>query len=347
MSAQRLFAIAAPGLEPLVAAELKALAAAGLDIQRVEMTRGGVRFEGDPLAANRHLRIATRVIQRVAQFKARRFDQLIKGAQAVDWSMYGGLTPEATCRKSKLYHSGAVESRLAEVVPPGPVKLMARLDHDVCTLSVDTSGERLHKRGWRLETGAAPLRETLACALLRLAHWQPGEALYDPMCGSGTFLIEAARWAMGTPPGADRSFACEAWWSRGEAQLSSDPVPTIFAGSDRSQAALQAAQRNAERAGVRPLLSETALVATTAKHARPPAPTGLVVCNPPYGQRVGQARTAMEQLSAMLSGPFAAWRAAVLVPLGQAKRGFNRPIVERTTLSNGGQPVEWIVLGAG
>ncbi len=328
----RLFAVAPPGQESVVAAELSDLGFADLFVQK-----GGVQFTGDALRANRQSACATRILQRVARFNASSFTQLLKGASTVDWTVFGGLTPQATCRKSRLYHTGAVESRLAEVVPPGPGMLLARIVRDRCILSVDTSGERLHRRGWRVETGAAPLRETLAALILRIADWQPGEAVYDPMCGSGTFLVEAAVAAAGRWPGAQRRFACEEW-------LTDAPLPprkaidTVVSGSDRSGAAVGAAQRNAERAGV-----EIAISQSRAADVEVPAEKGLLVCNPPYGRRASVG-SAFNELGALLAGPFSQWRAAILCPHQRFETALKRPILSRHSIQNGGLSLDLLLL---
>lgn len=331
---KRLFAVVAPGLEAAALAELRAAGFAA-----VEPVPGGATFDGDPLRANRVLAIPSRILQRVARYDARTFDALVAGAAAVDWTPFGGLTPEVTCRKSRLYHSGAVAERLAAVVPPGPGGLYVRLYRDRCTLSVDTSGELLHRRGWRPETGAAPLRETLAAGILRLAGWTPGEALYDPMCGSGTLLIEAAVAAAGLAPGRLRGFACERWCPPAEVPRAA-PVPTVIAGGDRSAAAVEAAKRNAERAGV-----EIAVEAIDARHAEAPAPRGLVVCNPPYGRRA-RLGDAYRVLGERLTGDLATWRAAILCPDPAAARALRRDAVESFPLHNGGLKVSLVVARA-
>lgn len=336
-----LYAVAPPGLEAVVADEVRALGFAD-----VESVRGGTAFTGHPLVANRGLRCATRVLQRVATFKARDFEALQRGASAVDWTPFGGGTPRAVCRKSRLYHSGAVEERLAAVIPPGPAEILARIDRDRCTLSIDTSGAPLHKRGWRLETGAAPLRETLACGILALAGWAPGEALYDPMCGSGTFVIEAARHAAGIAPGADRAFACAAWCVPPPGGPAGHPVaavPTVIAGSDRAAPAVKAARRNAERAGV-----DITLEVVEVGRATPPteaAHAGLVVCNPPYGKRIAAAQHAFDRLAAALAGPFSGWRAAILSPEPGLLDRLGRAESARHTLRNGGLRIHVSVLG--
>jgi putative N6-adenine-specific DNA methylase len=244
-----------------------------------------------------------------------------------------------TCRKSRLYHSGAVAERLAAVVPAGPGGLYVRIVRDRCTLSVDTSGELLHRRGWRPETGAAPLRETLAAGILRLAGWSPGEALYDPMCGSGTLLIEAAVAAAGLAPGRMRSFDCERWCAPAEVPRGA-AVPTIIAGGDRSEAAVDAARRNAERAGV-----EVTLATVDARHASAPAERGLVVCNPPYGRRA-RLDDAYRVLGRRLADDLATWRAAILCPDAQNARVLGRKAEQIFALQNGGLKVSLIVAAA-
>ncbi|MCB9536871.1 MAG: methyltransferase [Myxococcales bacterium] len=330
-----LFAVVPPGLEGVAADELRRHR-----FRDVTPLDGGVRFRGNPLKANRILAIPTRILQRVARFEAPSFDALEAGAMAIDWAPFGGLTPQVTCTKSRLYHSGAVAERLAAIVPPGDVTLRARLHRDRCTLSVDTSGERLHQRGWRLENGPAPMRETLAAAMLALAGWAPGEALFDPMCGSGTLLIEAAGAAAGLAPGRLRTFACEAWW-RTEAMPRFPAVPTMITGRDQDAATVAAARRNAERAGV-----EIAIAEGDAADATPPAETGLLVCNPPYGKRA-EGPDAFRALGALLKGPFAGWRAAILCPRRDLEGALGRRVERRVPLRNGGLKVDLLVLPAG
>lgn len=327
-----LFAATAPGLEDAAAEEAREAGFA--DVRPVP---GGVDLRGDPLRANRMLAIPNRVLQRVARFPARTFAQLVAGAEAIDWRPFGGLTPEVTCRKSRLYHSGAVAERLAGVVPAGPGKLFARLHRDVCVLSVDTTGELAHRRGWRLETGRAPLRETLAAGILRLAGWRPGTALLDPMCGSGTFPIEAAVRAAGRWPGDDRTFACEAWCPSTPLP-SRAPVPTIIAGLDRHAPTIEAARRNAERAGV-----DVRLEVGDARAAEPPAAAGLLVCNPPYGRRIS-GPGALAVLGGLLTGPFADWPAAVLCADARHAPALGRPVRARHALRNGGLRVDLLLL---
>jgi putative N6-adenine-specific DNA methylase len=326
-----------PGVEAVVANEISTCGFEG-----TRPVEGGVLFQGDPLRANRLLATPTRILQRLATFEAHDFAALQRGTAAVDWarSFPGvGFTPEVTCHRSRLYHTGAVAERVAALVPPGPIGLFIRIVDDLCTLSVDTSGERLHRRGWRVETGPAPLRETLAATLLRLAGWQPGETLYDPMCGAGTFLIEAATWAAGLAPGRLRTFACEAWLPPAPVPRTAEAVPTSIAGSDRARPAVEAARRNAERAGAPMPLS-----VVEAAHARPTdAPPGLLICNPPYDRRAPGAGHAIGRLRLALDGPFATYRAALLLPDARAAHELGRPVGTLAPLDNGGLRVHLVL----
>jgi putative N6-adenine-specific DNA methylase len=335
-----LFAICPPGFEPLVAAEIAEAGFAGANA-----VPGGVIFSGNALAANRALALPTRILQRVSRFEARDFAALQRGAAAVNWSAWGhlGFDLEVSSHRSRLYHTGAVAERVAALVPAGSLGLYVRLEDDVCTLSVDTSGELLHKRGWREETGPAPLRETLAATLLRLAGWRPGESLHDPMCGSGTFLIEAAVQAAGLAPGRLRHFACEAFCALAPAAALRAPVATHIAGGDRARPAVESARRNAARAGV-----TVPLETLEAAHARPgEAPPGLLICNPPYDRRAPGAAHALDRLALALAGPFKAWRAAVLVPDLRAAERLGRPVTEVTRVNNGGLWLQFVQLGPG
>ncbi|HVD60661.1 MAG TPA: THUMP domain-containing protein, partial [Gemmatimonadaceae bacterium] len=218
-----IFAVAAPGLETILARELEDLGIIG-----AEVVEGGVSFRGNIAQlyeANLALRVASRVIVRVARFHADSFHELERRAKKIPWNEY--LAPGArvrfrvTCRKSRLYHSDAVAQRFADAVnarignvsietatddddsaDAAPTQLfIVRITHDDCVVSVDSSGELLHRRGYRLATGKAPLRETLAAAMVLASGWDSTRPLIDPMCGSGTIAIEAALLARGIAPG--------------------------------------------------------------------------------------------------------------------------------------------------
>ncbi len=326
-----------PGVERLLAAEVSRL---GGEI--VEQEHGGLSFTTD-LAGLYHLhlhgRLASRVVVRVARFRARALPELFRRARAVAWEQWlpagATVTVRAASHRSRLYHTGAVAERVAAAVaarlgPPAEEEatspshlLLARLEANQCTLSLDASGELLHRRGYRLASGPAPLRETLACAVLQLAGWRPELPLLDPMCGAGTFAIEAARWALGIPPGTARDFAFQRWrnhdaalWERllAEARVrcrATLPAPVVAL--DRDPKAVAAARANAERAGVADAL---VLHRGDLFDHRPEGPAGVVVLDPPYGRRIGGPDTPglYRKIGAHLRAHFPGWRYALLCP---------------------------------
>jgi putative N6-adenine-specific DNA methylase len=321
------FAVTSPGIEGICARELEQLGV------RPTVEEGGVTWSGDSgllAAANLWLRTASRVLVRVAEFRAKTFFELERSARKIDWERFvvpgGGVRFRVTCRKSKLYHSGAVAQRFAEAVVPRTGATVAgdaqseddedstpagqlfvvRFLHDVCTVSADSSGELLHRRGYRQALAKAPLRETLAAAMLLGAGWTGEMPLTDPMCGSGTIPIEAARLARRMAPGRDRRFAFLGWpetnlgaWKARldrarEGELPRSPVS--ITGADRDRGAIDAAAANAERAGVREDLDLRVqpISALAADDSR-----GLIISNPPYGARVGE-RDRLRNLYAQL-----------------------------------------------
>lgn len=342
-----LFAVAAPGLEPMVAQEL-----AGLGLP-AEATTGGAAFRGgepEIYRANLHLRTASRVLLRLGEFFADSFSELRARASRLPWAAY--LQPgqpvsiKVTAHKSKLYHSDAVAERVAgamadrlgqPVVPvkgpseaedeapaaagPVPALVVVRLMRDIVTLSLDTSGRLLHQRGYRLATAKAPLRETLAAAMLLGSGWDPATPLLDPFCGAGTLPIEAALLALNIAPGRARRFAFMDWpgfqpalWDQllAEADLARGESAPPLLGSDRDAGAIEAALANAERAGV------TAHIAferrAVSALAAPPGP-GWVVTNPPYGVRTqagGDLRNLYAQFGKTLRARCPGWHVALL-----------------------------------
>ena len=347
------FASAAPGLEALVAQELNGL---GLlpeeDLPRLSRLglpsedSGGVAFEGeleDLYRANLHLRTASRVLVRLGVFYAAAFSELRKKAGRLAWERYLApaqpVTLNVTCHKSRLYHSGAVAERVAGAIgdrlgQPAPVQklseneadlpaqlVVVRLVNDHCTISIDSSGALLHRRGYRQATAKAPVRETLAAAILLAAEWDQASPLLDPFCGSGTIAIEAAQMALGLPPGRSRHFAFMNWpgfdpgrWEALLASSQSGPegeLPPILA-SDRDAGAVLMAQANADRAGVGGHIqfSQRAVSAIES-----PASSGWVVTNPPYGIRASankDLRNLYAQLGNVLRRQCPGWRVAIL-----------------------------------
>ncbi|MFO0573700.1 MAG: hypothetical protein U1A78_06880 [Polyangia bacterium] len=341
----RLFAVAAPGTEALVASELRALPAIDQIARRgIVEQPGGVEWQGDLAAlyrANLHLRIATRLLVRLGELRALRFDELVRGLAKLPWRRFAPTGPAqrgevpllvtAAAHRCRLIHTGALAERvaialdqagvgvrpisaeMAEAAGPDAavLRVLVRGESDRFTVSVDSSGALLHRRGYRQDPTPAPLRETLAAALLAQLGWpssQAGtraetsiedEALCDPMCGSGTLLIEGALLKMRRAPGRGRRFAFHHWpgfdealWRRllDEAQAQERTLaPGRIFGGDLDPQAVQAAQRNAERAGLSGLVDLT--VADVARSRLPAGRgPGLVTCNPPYGLRLGAGR---------------------------------------------------------
>ena len=382
-----IFAITAPGLESLCASELSAIGVRGV------VQEGGVAWSGDMKSvarANLWLRTASRVIVRVAEFRAKAFHELELSAKRIEWERWvaPGTSVEfrVTCRKSKLYHSDAVAQRFGEAVTkrvkdvglveaekesdesdsPRPRSLAAlgmtkgalgmtivvRFLHDVCTVSVDASGELLHLRGYRQALAKAPLRETLAAAVLLASGWKGDTALVDPMCGSGTIPIEAARIARRIAPGRDRDFAFLHWpkadkegWKKllDEARAVELPSsPIAIAGSDRDEGAIVAAKANAERAGVAADINFEVQPISALSAAEPP---GLIVSNPPYGVRVGETdrlRNLYAQLGNVVRARRPGWTLALLTADRNLERQLHLDLEEQFRTKNGGIPVRLV-----
>jgi putative N6-adenine-specific DNA methylase len=368
------FAVVAPGLEEAAGREV---AAALPDARDVRVVPGGVEWRGPAASgvrANLWLRIATRVLARVGgDFEARDFAKLRRLGARLPWRSFvpegAKLAVRASASKSRLYHTGAITENLllavrdavpgvreAEKDEDADLVLLARVVDDRFTISADASGERLHRRGARTEAGAAPLRETLAAGLLALADWNPSLALVDPMCGTGAIAIEAAMQAADRAPGLERAFAIEHWpifdakdaaalrdEARARVRNDSGGAASIF-GSDRDARAIDSAQRNAARAGVEARITFTCRAAAD---VRAPAPSGLVVTNPPYGRRLGDPRAAARgyrDLGLALRAHFHGWRAAILVPATlDPDRALALRGAKRFALRNGGLPVSLVV----
>jgi len=374
----RWFAIASPGLEPVLEAEVRALSGVS-DVQPIE---GGVGFAGSlaaGMSANLWLRTATRVLARAGNFRAEDFASFRRRAAQLDWAPF--LTPETpvevqvTAHRCKLFHSDAVRENVEHAIrdwarkarfssagrgspqpsgTPAPIRVLVRGSQNRWTFSVDSSGALLHLRGWRTETARAPLRETLAAGLIALCGWDGTTPFVDPMCGSGTFVVEAAAMAIARAPGLDRTFAFETWpsfdaraWDElragaREHERSSPASP--ITGYDRDPAAVRVARRNAERARLAEHLS---LHQGDLAKVRPPPSTGLVLVNPPYGRRIEnprEARARMRELGRVLRDRFRGWHGGVLLPDASWARDLGIEPVRTTALRNGGLRVHLIQL---
>jgi putative N6-adenine-specific DNA methylase len=331
---------------------------------------GGAEFEGslkDLYLANLHLRTASRILVRLGSFRTNHFPELIRKAAALPWEHY--LSSEApvalrvTCRSSRLYHQRAVAERVVRAigdrlgqVPPLrkfdeeatvslPQLVLVRMVGDRCTISVDSSGELLHRRGYRLATAKAPLRETLAAAMLLASGWDRVSPLIDPFCGSGTIPIEAALFARGIPPGYRRTFAFMNWptfdralWDtlRGTFSASQEgSSPRIFA-SDRDAGAIRAAQANAVRAGV---VEGIEFSRQAVSSIDPPVGPGWIVTNPPYGKRLssnGDLRDLYAQMGNTFRSKCPGWAVTMLCDSTQLVRATRLKFDEGISTTNGG-----------
>ena len=301
------------GLEATVKREVSRL---GCDNLRV--SDGRIDFSG-PLhlipRANIRLRAADRVLLIIGAFDAYSFDELFEGTKALPWSDFitehAKFTVTGKSVRSKLYSVSDCQSIVKKAVveklkqkynrdwfeETGPeYKIQVGLLKDHVTLTIDTTGPGLHKRGYREISGTAPLKETLAAAMIELSFWRKNRILYDPVCGSGTIPIEAAMMARNIAPGLRRSFVSEAWpqlneklWREERAaaycEIDTDIAPLIY-GSDIDTKAIELARHNAEKAGVGDSIKFSV---SAVRDAKLPGAYGVAICNPPYGERLGNS----------------------------------------------------------
>ena len=345
-------ALAHPGLEPVVAHELSRHGVTG----RVEP--GAVTFPA-PLATGvtlaHTLHTPDRLLLQVTTGAAASYEQLAQLVRRAPWSplltRFSNVDVHTSAAGSHLRHRDALTRKVALAIQdvqrglqpdrrrgrnkaPGQ-RIHVRIRDDVATVSIDAGGEHLHRRGWRRAQGKAPLRENLAASLLELAGWQSDEALVDPMCGSGTILIEAALKTRSGGPFPDRQLASTVWpglgrWSRPRPLPRSHTAPLL--GSDRAHEAVLAAEANARRAGV-----DVDWLQLDLTELEPPAATGLLVTNPPYGKRLGRnVGGVYASLGRLLRGPFSGWRALFLAPDPGLARKVDRRAAALTTFQNGG-----------
>ncbi|SCW78467.1 putative N6-adenine-specific DNA methylase [Lachnospiraceae bacterium C10] len=360
------FEILAPchfGLEAVLKREIYDL---GYEISRVE--DGHVAFWGDPEAiamANVHLRCAERVLLVVGRFKATTFEELFQGILALSWEKYVPLNgrfwvTKATSVKSKLFSGPDIQSvakkamvrRMQktydlEYFPEDgadyPVRIF--LYKDEVTVTLDTTGVPLHKRGYRTMTSKAPLSETLAAALLMLTPWRADRILLDPFCGSGTFLIEAAMMAANIAPGARRAFTAEQWTNLMDPKLWEEVkedaiacedtgVETNLSGFDLDADMVRIARINAKQAGVDHMIH---FQQRDAEETRHPGKYGFIVTNPPYGERIaeqkdlpqlyGKLQTVMERLNT--------WSLYVITSYEDAQKYIGRKADRNRKIYNG------------
>ncbi len=350
-----IYLVATPGLEAPLCDEARE---AGFDAR---VTEGGVAFMGtwpDVWRANLTLRGATRVLARVASFRAMHLAQLDRRARKVEWTSLlrpdVPVTVEASCKRSRIYHAGAASQRVATAISEtlgtpiaedAPVRIMVRIEDDLVTTSLDTTGESLHKRGFKEGVAKAPMRETMAAMFLAQCGYDGTQTVLDPMCGSGTFVIEAAEIALGLQPGRARSFAFEQLpgFDRAAWDAMRTPAPLRetglrFHGSDRDPGAIRMAKENAERAGVSHVVQfEQQSIETLSP---PDGPPGIIIINPPYGTRIGNKAPLLglyRTMGNVIRAKFAEWKVGIVTTdkdLAKAT-GLGLELVEPTVLHGG------------
>jgi len=357
-----IFATTTPGMEHTLCAEVVRLGY--VDAQVVP---GGVTFEGgwpDVWRANLWLRSAGRVLARVGSFRAFHLAQLDKRARKFDWAAFlrtdVPVRVEVTCRKSKIYHDNAARQRIERALTESAgvtlsaeaeVVLKVRIFDDLCTISIDTSGESLHKRGHKAGVGKAPMRENMAAAFLWQCGFTGHEAVVDPMCGSGTFVIEAAEIAAGLAPGRSRTFGFEqlatfdadAWAAMRAPRQAADThadLASLFHGSDRDAGAIKMATDNAARAGVEVTFNRAAVSDLTPPDTVP----GLVIVNPPYGARIGERKLLFSLYGALgktLLERFSGWRVGIITSDGGLAKATGLPLLPTEgPIAHGGLKVQ-------
>jgi putative N6-adenine-specific DNA methylase len=366
---QEFFVVTAPGLEHLCHDELMRLP---LSRRESAIVTGGIEFKGrlhDCYLANLKLATANRILMRIAHFKANTFHKLYKKIAQFPWELYfaGGseLKLRVSSKQSRLYHKGAVAEyfekaiakRLGEYGPrtvdgnavTDRQQIFVRIVEDQFTVSLDSSGELLHKRGLKSYRAVAPMRETLAAAVLRLAGYNETEPLIDPMCGSGTFSLEAAMMVKHIPPGWFREFAFMGWpgFSAGrwqhlrkscEAAFATKNAPQIFA-SDNDEATCAAMSQSVEEYQI----SDAVQVACGDFFQLDPADLtdkkGLIILNPPYGMRMAGKETGEEFFAAIcsqLKKVYGGWQLALIIPEKHLKNKVPIPGLTEHRLFHGG-----------
>lgn len=353
---QTYYATINPGLEDALLEEIRELGG-----RRAKKLRGGVEFE----ASNTSLydiilrvRCANRIVLRVDEFRARDFPELYNKTERIDWARLLGDVPvevRASASESRLIHTGRIEETVSEAIVAsrgsggsGPrLLVLVRMHDDRCQLSLDASGDLLYMRGWRRDSVAAPLRESIAASLLRLSSWTPGQPIVDPCCGSGTFVIEAAQRAKGIAAGAHRTFSIEHWghlrhdvWdeSRSRAKAQEQPSRPVHFGFDSSPAAIEAANANARRARVAEV---SAFACQSIADMQPPdCEPGWIMANPPYGVRL-DSKSVYNELLQVYVDRFEGWRMGLIAP---SDVDLGHPAVRASRdarFSNGGIDVSW------
>ncbi|MFE8702180.1 class I SAM-dependent RNA methyltransferase [Cytobacillus sp. FJAT-54145] len=361
MSKYNLIATSAMGLEAIVAKEVRDLG------YECEVENGRISFVGDENAivrSNLWLRTADRIKIKVGEFKATTFDELFEKTKALPWERFlpenAQFPVSGKSVKSKLFSVSDCQAIVKKAIVDrlkthykksgwleenGPVfKIEVSLQKDIAFLTIDTSGVGLHKRGYRVDQGEAPLKETLAAALVLLTNWTPDRPFLDPFCGSGTIPIEAALIGQNIAPGFNREFISEHWglipekvWedARNEVEdLANYDQPLDITGTDIDHRMVKIAQENAFEAGLADLISFKQMQVrdfTTTKEY------GVVVGNPPYGERLGD-KPAVEHMYREMGKaflPYETWSVYMLTSNENFEECYGKPATKKRKLFNG------------
>jgi putative N6-adenine-specific DNA methylase len=358
------FATVARGLEELAAQELTELGA-----QDVAQGFCGVSFQGDRellYRVNLWARLPFRVLTKLGEFPSLDANELIESIQQIEWAKY--LNPDLTMavtvtgKNEQLNHSHftAVQVKRAITnqqtkefgdrsnvdIDEPDVRINVHIDKDICTVSLDSSGNSLHRRGYRSAVGDAPLKESLAAALMKMSGWTPDMAFVDPLCGSGTLPLEAAMQALNIAPGVFREqFGFERWLDFDRPlfdQLLKDAeagekknVDVTIIGSDRSFEVIQQAKSNAQKSGVERYIQFAQLELA---EVEAPSDSGILLCNPPYGERLGRDEDLgafYKLLGDILKNRFKGWTAYVLSGNKELAKSIGLRSAQRFPVYNG------------
>ncbi|KAF0826007.1 class I SAM-dependent RNA methyltransferase [Cytobacillus firmus] len=361
MSKYDLIATTAMGLEALAAKEVRDLG------YECEVENGRITFKGDEAAivrSNLWLRTADRVRIKVGEFKATSFDELFEKTKALPWERYMPEDAEFPVSgksvKSKLFSVSDCQAIVKKAIvermrtkyhktgwleESGPLfKIEVALHKDIALLTIDASGSGLHKRGYRTGQGEAPLKETLAAALVMLTNWNPNKPFADPFCGSGTIPIEAALIGQNIAPGFNREFISEGWswipekvWedARNEAEdLANYDQPLDITGADIDHRMVKIAEENAFEAGLGDLINFKQMQVRDFKTTKE---YGVIVGNPPYGERLGE-KDAVQRMYAEMGSAFApldTWSIYILTSDEQFETHYGRKATKKRKLFNG------------
>ncbi|MED1791252.1 class I SAM-dependent RNA methyltransferase [Brevibacillus nitrificans] len=367
MQKVELIATATFGLESVVAEEVKSLG-----YTDVQVENGKVTFTAEISAiarTNLWLRTADRVRLKIGEFQATTFDELFEKTKALPWADWitedGTFPVEGKSVKSTLFSvpdcQAIVKKAVVESLKKtykrdwfeenGPLyKIEVALLKDVATLTIDTSGPGLHKRGYRELIGTAPLKETMAAALIMLSRWKPDRVFMDPFCGSGTIPIEAALIGQNIAPGMNREFVSESWptipkaaWREARAEthdLARYDQKLEIIGTDMDEEILKIARRNASEAGVDDLIHFQRM---DVRDIRTKKKYGYLICNPPYGERLGEWKQ-VSRMYGEMGKTFAAldtWSFYVITSDELFEEHFGRKASKKRKLYNGNMKVDY------